>query len=215
MPVSVTDRDLIARIRAGEARAWQECIARYEGRLQAFVISRLRDRALAEDLVQDVFVGFLTALPNYRDDTPVESFLFAITAHKITDTLRRNGRRPALPLNADLSEQGNETAGSARKASSIARSRESKGSEEQLIADCLTELIAQWRDRSEFERMQCVELLFVRGATNKQAAQTLGISEQAVANHKFFVVGKLKDAVTAAGRSDIDLGLFGIHDAAP
>lgn len=211
MPASADDRDLIRRIRTGEESAWTECIARYEGRLQAFVVSRLRDRAMAEDLVQEAFVGFLTALPNYDDQTPVETFLFAITAHKITDALRRQGRRPTLPLNAsDGGDAASELPGSARVASSIARSQERRGGEEELVAGCLQLLIQQWRQKEEFIRLHCVELLFVKGVTNKQAAEMLGLSEQEVANHKFFVVSKLKEAARAAGRDDFDPRDFGI-----
>jgi DNA-directed RNA polymerase specialized sigma24 family protein len=88
------DRLLIARIRAGEQEAWAECIARFEGRLLAFVDSRLRDKAASEDVVQETFLGFLVGLPNYDDTTPPETFLFSIAAHKLTDVLRRKGRRP-------------------------------------------------------------------------------------------------------------------------
>ena len=43
MPADEVDRLLVARIRAGDATAWQECIARFVGRLLAFVDCRLRD----------------------------------------------------------------------------------------------------------------------------------------------------------------------------
>src|SRR4029077_1220804 len=92
------DRLLIARIRTGEQDAWAECIARFEGRLLAFVDSRLRDRANSEAVVQEAFLGFLVGSPNYDDQTPPETFLFSIAAHKLTDVLRRKGRRPTLPL---------------------------------------------------------------------------------------------------------------------
>ena len=46
--------------------------------------------------------------------------------------------------------------------------------------------------------MKCVELLFVKGLPNKQAAEQLGITEQDVANHKYFTVSKLKDAANQA-----------------
>src|SRR6188768_2701064 len=109
MPAVDADRLLIARIRAGEQEAWAECIARFEGRLLAFVDSRLRDRATSEDVVQETFLGFLVGLPNYKDETPIESFLFSIAAHKLTDVLRRQGRRPTLPLHAgDASEPSHE-----------------------------------------------------------------------------------------------------------
>ena len=62
--VPQTDSLLIERIRRGDEGAWDELIFRYEGRLLAFAESRLRRRAIAEDIVQETFVGFLTSLPN-------------------------------------------------------------------------------------------------------------------------------------------------------
>ena len=50
---------LVKRIRAGESDAWSDMIDRYEGRLLAFVESRLSNRSAAEDIVQEAFMGFL------------------------------------------------------------------------------------------------------------------------------------------------------------
>ena len=67
----------------------------------------------------------MNSLPNYDGRRPLEGYLFSICAYKLTDHLRREGRRPVLPLagGGDSSEPW-EIAGSARKASSIARSGE-------------------------------------------------------------------------------------------
>jgi RNA polymerase sigma-70 factor, ECF subfamily len=213
MPADEADKALVARIRRGEEAAWQECIDRYEGRLMAFVVSRLGNRATAEDVVQETFVGFLTSLPNYDENTPLESFLFAIAAHKLTDVLRRDGRRPTLPLMADSSSRpGQEPPGRSRVASSMARSRERQSGEEAVIANCLQELIEQWFAKGEWERLKCMELLFVQGRANKDVAARLGISEQAVANHKHFVVARLKDAARIGKVRDFDLAALGIQE---
>ncbi len=209
------DSSLLSGVKRGEAVSWERLIARYEGRLLAFAESRLGDRAAAEDVVQETFLGFLTAIPNYDEQTPLESFLFAIAAHKLTDVLRRKGRRPALTLMPrDDSSSGadsqsgrtahREPAGRERKASSMARSAERRVVVERVLGDSLRGLIQSWYSRGEFERLQCVELLFVLGWSNKDVAARLGITEQAVANHKSFVVGKLKDAATTARLRDID-----------
>jgi RNA polymerase sigma-70 factor (ECF subfamily) len=211
MPALDADRLLIARIRAGEQDAWAECIARFEGRLLAFVDSRLRDRATSEDVVQETFLGFLVGLPNYDDQTPPETFLFSIAAHKLTDVLRRNGRRPTLPLIVGNSQDhAPELPGSDRMASSMARSRERRATEEHILREGLANLIGHWQARGDFERLKCIELLFVLGWSNKDAARRLAISEQAVANHKHFVLSKLKDWVAASplrGMNLADLGL--------
>ena len=191
---SQSDTLLIDRIRTGEAEAWNELIGRFEGRLLAFVETRLRDRSTSEDVVQETFIGFLTSLPNYDTRRPLESYLFSIAAHKLTDYLRRQGRRPALPLvGGGTSGQDEwELPGSQRAASSLARSGERKQLEETALVQALSQLLAHWKSRGDWDKIQCTELLFVRGMANKDAALRLGISEQTVANYKFDFLAKLR-----------------------
>lgn len=196
MPASEADKQLVARIRQGESHAWQECIDLYEGRLIAFASSRLTDRSSAEDIVQETFMGFLKALPNYDDNTPLESWLFAIAAHKLIDAMRRVGRRPTIPLILPETSGGSvrEPTGRGRPASSLMRSREQSGAESNVVEDCLRNLITEFKNNDSWERLQCVELIFVLGWANKDVARRMNLTEQAVANHKFYVVSKLKDA---------------------
>jgi RNA polymerase sigma-70 factor (ECF subfamily) len=200
------DSLLIERIRRGESDAWNDLIDRYEGRLLAFVESRLGRRGPSEDIVQESFLGFLNSLPNYDGRRPLEGYLFSICAYKLTDHLRREGRRPAVPLAsaADSSETW-EIAGSARQASSIARSGERKSLEEKAIAEALNDQITRWRERGEFTKLQCAELLFVRGWANKDVAEQLGISEQQVANYKFDLIARLR---TLIARSEVSADVF-------
>src|SRR5213593_1747752 len=104
-----TDRLLIQEIRRGDARAWENLIARYEGRLLAFVDRRLHDRASSEDVVQETFVGFLNSLPNYDDERELQTYLFTIASHKLTDHLRRIGRHPMRPLSDSSSSEGGDS----------------------------------------------------------------------------------------------------------
>lgn len=196
------DAVLIERIRASNSQAWQELIARFEGRLLAFVESRLRNRAASEDVVQEAFIGFLTSLPNYDGARPLESYLFSIAAHKLTDHLRREGRRPALPLSQTHSSRGEaDLPGSGRRASTMLRSGERRGLEEDAITLALDDQLARWRERGEWQKIQCIELLFVRGLANKEVAEGLSISEQTVANYKFDFLARLRTTVRKQGLS--------------
>src|ERR1700684_2753670 len=94
---SDSDRLLIQQIRQGDTRAWETLISRYEGRLRAFVKRRLRDRSSSEDVVQETFVGFLNSLPNFDERRELQTYLFTIASHKLTDHLRKAGRHPLRP----------------------------------------------------------------------------------------------------------------------
>lgn len=194
------DALLIDRIRRADSAAWDDLIARFEGRLLAFVESRLGNRTTAEDVVQETFVGFLTSLPNYDSARPLESYLFSIAAHKLTDHLRREGRRPTVPLSPVGSSQSEwDPAGRERGASTILRSGERVRIEEGALARAIGELIARWREREEWEKLRCAELLFVRGWANKDVAAWLKIGEQTVANHKFDFIARLRTSVRKQG----------------
>ncbi len=193
---SQVDQLLVRRIRSGDAEAWNELIARFEGRLLAYVGKRTKNRAAAEDVVQETFIGFLTSLPNYDTRRALEGYLFSIAAHKLTDHLRREGRRPTLPLVPEGSDASSwEPAGTSRRVSSIVRSGERRRLEEDALAAAIAEQLDHWRQRGDWQKVECVELLFVRGWGNKNVAARLGLSEQAVANYKFEFLAKLRGAV--------------------
>ncbi len=204
MVSAVTDAELLAGVRRHDPTAWQSLIDRFQGRLLSFAEHRLQDRSAAEDVVQETFLGFLISLANYDARTPLQAFLFSIAAHKLTDALRRRGVRPRLFATFTTDDATPDPVGRERKASSLAQSMERRTAREQVLQRCLKEWIAQWLSRGEYERLKCVELLFVVGLANQDAAQRLGISEQTVANHKAFIVQKLKDAAKAARLRDVD-----------
>ncbi|MCA9225954.1 MAG: RNA polymerase sigma factor [Planctomycetales bacterium] len=201
-----SDSLLVERIRAGDSDAWTDLIARYEGRLLAFVETRMGQRATSEDIVQEAFIGFLNSLPNYDGRRPLESYLFSICAYKLTDHLRREGRRPAVPLSAGADSRGSwQVAGAARPASSIARSGERRNVEEKAVTEALRDQIERWRERGDWVKLKCMELMPVRGWANKDAAQALGISEQQVANFKFDFISRTR---TLVRRQDLSEDMF-------
>ena len=198
-----SDRLLVQHIRAGGTqteRAWEELIGRYEGRLLAYVRRRLKDPSTADDVVQDTFIGFLNSLANYDDKRELQTWLFTIASHKVTDFLRKSGRRPFTPGNeADEEQLGRAADQKQRAASSIARSQERVDIEMDAVSRSLAEIIRGFQAKSEFVRIQVLELLFVKGWPNWQVAEFLKVTEQQVANYRFAAVKKLSEAMKNAG----------------
>ncbi len=203
------DQLLVDRISQGDSQAWEDLIARYEGRLLAFAESRIRNRSASEDIVQETFIGFLNSLPNYDRRRPLEGYLFSICAYKLTDVLRREGRRPAIAISQATADSSNSpwqiVSAAARGASSIARSGERRQLEEKAIVEALRSQILKWQERDDWAKLKCVELLFVLGLGNKEVAAELELTEQQVANFKFDFLARTKSLV---GRQDLDHEVF-------
>src|SRR5438874_10311263 len=121
MMPSDSDRLLIQQIRAGDEKAWEQLIARYEGRLLAFADRRLRDRAASEDVVQETFVGFLNSLPNFDEKRELQTYLFTIAAYKLVDHLRKKERHPQYLLADGAGEALDREVDSSPGASSMVR----------------------------------------------------------------------------------------------
>ncbi len=197
------DQQLIERIRGGDSDAWNDLIARYEGRLLAFVDSRLTNRSASEDIVQETFIGFLNSLPNFDGRRSLESYIFSICAYKLTDHLRREGRRPAIPLSTSNPDSSGpwQLPGSARGASSIVRSVERRELEEHALTEAIQAQVKHWQERNDWTKLQCIELLIVRGMSNRRVAAALKISEQQVANFKFDFLSRLRVLIKRQGLS--------------
>lgn len=197
--LSDSERLLVARVRGGDADAWSDLIARFEGRLLAFVAGRIGQRSAAEDVVQETLLGFLNSLPNFDESRSLEGYLFSIAAHKLTDHLRREGRRPTLPLANPKSSHDWDVPDRARRASSLVQSSERRGLETAALAAALREQLGRIQGRGEWPKLKCLELLFVRGCANKEVARELGLSEQVVANFKFDFLDRLRTLVRQQG----------------
>jgi RNA polymerase sigma-70 factor, ECF subfamily len=196
---SETDRLLIQQIRQGDDRAWDQLIARYEGRLLAFVDRRLHDRAASEDIVQETFVGFVHSLPNFDDKRELQTYLFTIASYKLTDHLRRTGRHPLHTVSDHPGDILHQQFDDQPAASSMARSGERRVLEEEAIARCLGQLLRGWQERGDHVRVKVMELLLVKGWANRDVAAFLQLSEQQVANYRFAAIKKLTDHIRAAG----------------
>src|SRR5262245_2794337 len=198
---SDSDRLLIQQIRQGDSRAWETLIARYEGRLLAYVQRRIRDRAASEDVVQETFVGFLNSLPNFDDRRELQTYLFTIASHKLTDHLRKSGRHPLRHLPEGNDELLDQQCDSGPTASSRVRGDERQELERAALARCLGQILRGWQDKGDWSRLKVMELLWVKGWANRDVAAFLDVSEQQVANYRFAAVKKLTELVRAAGLS--------------
>lgn len=65
-------------------------------RLHAYALRRLRDRALAEDVVQETLLAALEGLDGFAGESSLATWVFGILKHKMVDGLRRGPREEPL-----------------------------------------------------------------------------------------------------------------------
>lgn len=193
---------MIDRIIAGDEAAWRAFIAEHEGSIRCYFRPRVPDAATADDLTQDTFLAFYTALPNFDRTKPPGPLLRTIAANKLIDWLRRRGARPSLPIGFGDTSAGH-FAGDGRPASSLARSLERRTLEEDTIVRVLGRLLADWKVGGAWERLAVCELTLLGGWANKDVATRLNLSEQTVANHKSYALKTLREGLAKSGLSDI------------
>lgn len=68
--------------------------------LHAFIRRRVRDQALADDLLQEVFLRVHTRIDSLRDDTKLDAWIYQITRNVIADYYRAH--RLPMPLTDEL-----------------------------------------------------------------------------------------------------------------
>jgi RNA polymerase sigma-70 factor (ECF subfamily) len=83
------DRVIVEWAHDGSEAAHRELLRRYERPVFSLIYRMVRDRELAEDLVQETFVKVLNALGSFRPEYKFSSWIFKIANNATIDHLRR------------------------------------------------------------------------------------------------------------------------------
>jgi RNA polymerase sigma-70 factor (ECF subfamily) len=94
MPLEQPDPEVLRRAQRGDERAFAQILRAYETTIFNYVYRIVGDRALAEDLTQEVFVRVFQALPRFSLRCKFTTWLFQVTKNRVLDELRARERRP-------------------------------------------------------------------------------------------------------------------------
>jgi len=97
------DEKLVERLRAGERAAFDALYDRYYPRVFQFVDRRLRNRADAEETVQEVFFNVFNSIDSYRGEAPFGAWVFGLTRRTLAARFKRK-RHATVPLGDDEPE---------------------------------------------------------------------------------------------------------------
>ncbi|MDZ7292337.1 MAG: sigma-70 family RNA polymerase sigma factor [candidate division KSB1 bacterium] len=93
-----TDNELIARIRAGDQRAFAELIDRYKARIFHTTLRILGNREDAEEAAQDTFLRAYRGLENFREEAAFSTWIYRICVNTCLNLLESRKRFKAQEI---------------------------------------------------------------------------------------------------------------------
>jgi RNA polymerase sigma-70 factor (ECF subfamily) len=159
---------LLARSGLGDRQAFAALYERTSGHLFAVVLRIQRDRALAEDLLQDIYVGIWKAAAGFdaAQSQPL-TWLTSIARHRAIDSLRRAQAQPQTVSTTrdDEDDDGPDAVESSADEGPGPLDLLDRASEARQLSACMQGLTPQQR--------QSVALAFFDGLSHTEVAEHL------------------------------------------
>ena len=94
MSLPQPDFGVLRKAQKGDERAFSLIVRAYETPVFNYVLRLVGDRALAEDLTQEVFLRVFQGLPKFSLRSRFTTWMFQVTKNRVLDELRSMERRP-------------------------------------------------------------------------------------------------------------------------
>ncbi len=159
-----TDADLCRMADAGDGRALEELYARYSRIVMSLALRMMADRAVAEELTQEVFFRAWKQAGAYREGKgSYATWLLRITHNMAIDEIRKRQRRPQR---ADLEDP----------VAAVANIVDGERSVEEhaWIGSLREEMVSALGTLPANQRVP-IELAYFRGLTQREVAETLDV----------------------------------------
>ena len=179
--------DLASRLRNDDINAFNLIYWDYHAAVYANALKLIKDPAIAEDIVQEVFVTLWSKRHAIDPEQDLAGWLFVVSHHKTVDQLKRKLKQALVEKDLSISSQGH----------SIIINSELK--EEQLNA------IEQAMEQLSPQKRKVFELCKVQGRTYKKAAEELHISKYTVKEYLSEAIVSIKKYI---GEHPRQTGIF-------
>jgi RNA polymerase sigma-70 factor, ECF subfamily len=103
---SPEDLRTVDALRAGDERVFRELIERYTASMIRVALMYVRTRAVAEEVVQDTWIGVLRSLPRFEGRSSLRTWIFRILANQARTRARREARSVPFSSLAGPGEDG-------------------------------------------------------------------------------------------------------------
>lgn len=183
--MEATDEQLMLAYAAGDAAAFEKLYARHRGGLYRFVLRGIKERGIAEELFQEIWMRVIEARHRYAPQAGFSTWLYTIAHNRMVDHWRKRGLA-AVPLVRD-------DPADPAPAEPVAE----PGREPQRQAEANEQLGRLERALQELPAAQCEAFLMrvEAGLTVAEIAAATGGNEEAVKSRLRYALAKLREAL--------------------
>ena len=89
---TTAEADLLARLRAGDEQAFEGLVARLYGTMLAVARTYVKDRAVAEEVVQETWLGVITGLDRFEGRSSLKTWILSILVNQAKTRGTREAR---------------------------------------------------------------------------------------------------------------------------
>jgi RNA polymerase sigma-70 factor, ECF subfamily len=101
LPLPQPSLEVLRKAQRGDERAFQSLVVAYETPVFNYVLRMVNDRALAEDLTQEIFLRVYQGLAGFSLRCRFTTWLFQVAKNRVLDELRALERKPQSHVNLD------------------------------------------------------------------------------------------------------------------
>jgi RNA polymerase sigma-70 factor (ECF subfamily) len=101
VPLPQPEFDVLRKAQRGDERAFRTILDAYETPVFNYVLRMVGDRALAEDLTQEIFLRIYQGLPGFSLRCRFTTWLFQVAKNRVLDELRARERKPQSVVTLD------------------------------------------------------------------------------------------------------------------
>lgn len=178
---AAADEALIARIAGGDRDAMRALYLRHHVRVHRFAMRLVRNAAVAEDIISDVFLDVWRRAGSFEGRSAVSTWLLAIARFKALSVLRR---KPG----AELDEKGAAAVPDPMDDPELAVQKKDTG---EILRECLTALSREHRE--------VIDLVYYHEKSVEEVAHIIGIPEATVKTRMFYARKKLARLLKSVG----------------
>jgi RNA polymerase sigma-70 factor, ECF subfamily len=178
---AAADEALIARIAGGDRDAMRALYLRHHVRVHRFAMRLVRNSAVAEDIISDVFLDVWRRAGSFEGRSAVSTWLLAIARFKALSVLRR---KPEEKLN----EKDAAAVPDPLDDPELAVQKKDTG---EVLRECLTALSREHRE--------VIDLVYYHEKSVEEVAHIIGIPEATVKTRMFYARKKLSRLLKSVG----------------